>query len=171
MKPSFSFFIVLLSLVEPIHADAQSATIYGNCYSISVGPLTASVPGSGNVKTYLTTFDGSTGFPLTEKLGNLSYVSQEFRPKPGAPGVFQADYISYTSTGLMEYGYFEVMFPNADTDGNGLQDIFQKDKPGNFSFSGTAHSDSPRALDYSLSGQIALPIRPRAPLLLRVHQA
>ena len=149
--------ILFLAVVPHVQVYANTSALAANCRSIGLGNFTGTIPNIGAVINYVTTYDDSTGFPLVQDLPNGTfYVSQELRPRAGQPGFYEAAYITYTTTGLLEqYGRFTANLPTADSDGNGLPDVVQPDISGNASFTGDAESDWPMSNSFTLSGHLA----------------
>jgi len=158
VRRCFSLLVIFAAL-SPAAGKSQTktATAVANCQSIGLDTFSGTLPGIGDVTNYVTTFDGRTDRqPLTQDLGGgYFYVSQELRPRSGQPGVYEADYLSYTSSGtLSEYGSFTVNLPTTDSDANELPDFAQKDKGGSVSLTGYGQADGPSSYSFTLSGQL-----------------
>lgn len=128
------------------HAHPKQATVVANCRSLFFNQTTGQfnkVRGIPQATNFVTTFDGASGVPRFEVLGNGSQrFSGELRPSAGQPGVYQADYITYGPTNILEYGSFTLNLPTTDADSNGLPDICQLSEgfPLTF-FTGSHHAD------------------------------
>jgi len=87
-------FIAGLALTGSLRAQTNSATIIGNCRSLSLAPVTAQT--GTRAQQWFTTSDGVKGFPTNVVRGTSSLgFSGEFRPVLGTTGVYEADYVSY----------------------------------------------------------------------------
>jgi len=132
-----------MALLATASAQQGTASINGNSRSLYFGPMSHFEPGIGTVATYLTTYDGTNAFPLYQPVGQSALFSGELRPWVGQPGYYQADYVTYTPSGVREYGSFLTAFPTTDSDGNGLPDICQSNKAVNIATTGSLNIDWP----------------------------
>jgi hypothetical protein len=134
--------LLLLPTAGALSDQTNSATIIGNCRSLSLSPVAASPP-NGTVEQYFTTFDGLRGFPKDVLVnGNVLTANGEFRPRAGSPGVYEADYVSFASGQIADYGSVTINLPTADADDNGLPDATQKEMPLTATVSGIVTSDA-----------------------------
>lgn len=107
------------------------------CRSLVMLPFHGLIQGELNTN-YITSFDGSPQRPSTE------LISHESRPRAGSPGVYEADYLTYNSSGqLWQYGSSHSVMSSADLDGNTLPDIFQLDQSGDTPVTGQTFPDFP----------------------------
>ncbi len=113
------------------------ARVRATCRSIMMQPFAGLIQGDWNTN-YVTTFDGSIAQP------NTSVFSGESRPRAGQPGVYEADFLTYNSAGVLwQYGSVTTIVPTADTDQNSLPDVFQLDRSGDAAVTGGSVSDWP----------------------------
>ncbi|HEY5912471.1 MAG TPA: Ig-like domain-containing protein [Verrucomicrobiae bacterium] len=142
VRASLRCLLILFAvLLLPLCGQAGTATVTANCRSIILDEFQGAAPG-GTVYASVTTYDGSSGYPLGMST-TYPYTfnnSEELRPRSGSPGVYEADFGAYQS-GLVAYGRFTLNLPTTDSDANGLPDISQKDKASNVSFTGSGYSD------------------------------
>jgi hypothetical protein len=125
-------------------ARAETATAVGNCRSILLDPASGYLPGGGQLRTYVTTYDGQPGFPsLYQPLPDDSIVfNSELRSGNAQTGLYAADFATYDSVwSEQDYGSFTLTVPTTDSDQNGLPDVAQSDKPGNAQVHGSVVSD------------------------------
>jgi hypothetical protein len=135
--------VPLACLVMTPAARAETATAVGNCRSIVLDPATGYLPGLGQLRTYVSTYDGQPGFPLYQPLpdGSISF-SGELQSDNAQTGLYKADFATYDSVdSLQDYGSFTLTLPITDSDQNGLPDVVQRDKPGNAQGYGSVVSD------------------------------
>ncbi len=78
--------------------------------------------------------------------------SGELRPRQGASGVYETDFVSFTGSSVDQYGSTLINIPTADSDGNGLPDFCQRDKAANSTFTWTSHLDWPSSMDVAGNG-------------------
>jgi hypothetical protein len=124
-------------------ARAETATAVGNCRSILLDPASGYLPGGGQLRTYVTTYDGQPGFPsLYQPLPDDSIVfNSELRSGNAQTGLYAADFATYDSVwSEQDYGSFTLTVPTTDSDQNGLPDVAQSDKPGNAQVHGSVVS-------------------------------
>ena len=135
--------VPLACLVMIPAARAETATAVGNCRSIFLDPATGYLPGLGQLRTYVSTYDGQPGFPLYQPLPDGSILfSYELRPANAQTGLYEADFATYDSVwSIQDYGSLTLTIPITDSDQNGLPDIAQRDKPGNTQVHGSVVSD------------------------------
>jgi hypothetical protein len=144
LRLAFLFIAVSLAcLVMTPAARAETATAVGNCRSIFLDPATGYLPGLGQLRTYISTYDGQPGFPLYQWLPDGSILfSAELRSGDAQTGLYEADFATYDSVwSIQDYGSLTFTLPITDSDRNGLPDIAQKDKPGNAQVYGSVVSD------------------------------
>ncbi len=111
------------------------------------------VLGYGTVQTYFTTYDGRSGFSYYDRVSGGILLGGEVRPRAGALGVYEADYGTYSLVGiLLDTGSFAFQIPTTDSDGNGLPDVVQLDKSGNYAIGGSGFSDN--GTPFSASGSL-----------------
>jgi hypothetical protein len=135
--------VPLACLVMTPAARAETATAVGNCRSIFLDLATGYRPGLGQLRTYVSTYDGQPGFPLYQPLpdGSISF-SGELRSGNAQTGLYQADFATYDSVwSVQDYGSFTLTLSITDSDQNGLPDVVQRDKPGNAQGYGSVVSD------------------------------
>jgi FG-GAP-like repeat len=135
--------VPLACLVMTSAARAETATAVGNCRSIVLDPASGYLPGLGQLRTYVSTYDGQPGFPLYQPLPNGSILfSGELRSGNAQTGLYATDFATYDSVwSVRDYGSFTVTLPITDSDQNGLPDVVQRDKPGNAQVYGSVVSD------------------------------
>ncbi len=148
---------LLLAGLEGL-AQEKTAAIVGNCRSLNIGPTSHSDPFYGTLTAYFTTYDGRTDvFPLNQDLGNGSVLlNGELRPRTGQPGVYEADFATYSSVyGWVQYGSIVANLPVTDLDANGLPDVAQLAQNGSASISGTTQVDWPSAGTGTFTGTLS----------------
>ena len=135
--------VPLACLVMTPAARAETATAVGNCRSIQLDPATGYLPGLGQLRTYISTYDGEPGFPLYQWLEDDSILfSGELRSGNAQTGLYRADFATFDSVwSIQDYGSLTLTIPITDSDQNGLPDIAQKDKPGNTQVHGSVVSE------------------------------
>ena len=90
--------VPLACLVMTPAAQAETATAVGNCQSIFLDPVSGYVPGLGQLRTYVSTYDGQPGFPLYQPLPDDSILfSGELRSGNAQTGLYKADFATYDS--------------------------------------------------------------------------
>ena len=96
LRLAFLFIAVPLAcLVMTPAVRAETATAVGNCRSIFLDSATGYLPGLGQLRTYISTYDGEPGFPLYQSLPDDSILfSSELRPA-NAQGLYEADFATY----------------------------------------------------------------------------
>ena len=135
-----SVLIFLLAPKSP--AQPRQASVIANCRSVVLAESSGVWPGAGTVYNVFTTYDSSTGFPLHDVVNGAWEYSEELRPRAGKSGVYEADFVSYNTSGsYVEYGSFSLKAPTTDSDGNGLPDVAQKNKAVNAAISGSGRMD------------------------------
>ena len=144
MKLLLSIVPAALLLLSAANGPAQTkqASVVANCRSVALASSSGVWPGYGTVYNVFTTYDGSSGFPLHDVVnGNWEY-SEELRPRAGRSGVYEADFVTYNTSGsYIEYGSFTINAPTTDSDSNGLPDFAQKNKAVNATISGSGRMD------------------------------
>lgn len=156
MTTLFRLTLVLCFLAATAGGQTNTATVAANCRSLVMDVFSGYVPGVGPTYNYVTTYDGTTNFPLYQSLpnGNIFY-SQELRPRTGATGVYEADFVTYEMDyNEIDYGSFTGSLATADSDANGLPDVVQKNKGGNSSLTGSVKSDVFGTV-YSMTGSVS----------------
>jgi hypothetical protein len=149
--------VPLACLVMTPAARAETATVVGNCQSIFLDPFSGYVPGLGQVRNYVSTYDDQLGFlyqPLPD--GSILF-SGELRSGNAQTGLYEAGFATFDSVGsLQDYGSFTVTLPITDSDQNGLPDVAQRDKPGNAQVHGSVVSDFTGTVS-SITGTLSRP--------------
>ena len=137
-----------------MHAQTRTASTTVTNRSLQFLPTDpVFVFGYGTVQTYFTTYDGLVGFSRYDRVAGGIVLGGEVRPRSGATGVYEADYGTYSSVGvLLDTGSFAFQIPTTDSDGNGLPDVVQLDKSGNFAIGGSGLSDN--GTPFSASGSL-----------------
>jgi hypothetical protein len=107
-----------------------------------------STPGVGSVTTYFSTFNGSSGTLLIQS--STGIVSGELRPRSSTPGLYEGGYAQVTPLVIVDYGSYTVSVPTTDSDSNGIPDVLQFDRDGNFTASGSGFSPA-AGLTFSIS--------------------
>lgn len=133
--------IALLNGFSHNQSLANSGTASVRLESKAIQLLPASplfIAGTGNVYTYFSTFNGSSGLFLMDR--PAGYVSGELRPRTGAPGIYESAYFQSTEVVQLDYGSFAVSLSTTDTRGFGLPDAFQYDLAGTFTATGSGFS-------------------------------
>lgn len=106
------------------------------------------VTGVGNVTTYFSTFNGTFGTLLINS--QTGVVSGELRPRSTTAGLYEGGYAQATPLLIVDYGSYSVSIPTTDADGNGMPDLLQYDRDGNFTASGSGFSAA-TGLTFSIS--------------------
>ena len=92
-------FTLLLTLISISSlAQALEATVEANGFSFSFGPAAT----NDGLTIFFTTFDGSSGVPLQDCVGNFCTISQELEPSSLGSTNYRADYIVQDSGGVFE---------------------------------------------------------------------
>jgi hypothetical protein len=142
-----AFFLIavpLACLVMTPAARAETATAVGYCQSILLDPASGYLPGVGQLRTYVTTYDGQPGFPsLYQPLpDDYIFFNGELRSSNAQTGLYKADFATYDQDWfIQDYGSFTFTVPTTDSDQNGLPDVAQINKPGNAQVYGSVVSD------------------------------
>src|SRR6266404_5921528 len=150
-----SAFLMLAGVA--VSAQEKTAAIVGNCRSLNLGPSSHSDPCYGTLTVLFTTYDGRTDvFPLHQTLGDGSVLlNGELRPRAGQPGVYEADFATYSSVyGWVQYGSIVANLPITDLDANGLPDVAQLAQNGNAFLTGTVQVDWPTTGTSSFTGTL-----------------
>jgi len=147
-----------LAVVGVPGAIAQTRTaeaiVHGRSVQLSPSNVLR-VPGVGDVTSYFTTFNGTTGsFLIDAARGGV--VSGELRPRANATGVFEGAYAQSTPLLVVDYGSYAVSVPTSDGDGNGIPDLFQYDRAGDFQATGSGFSVS-SGVTFSISLRFVRP--------------
>lgn len=148
----------MIALLDVSWVAAQTRTAEALVHGRSVRLLPSNavrVPGIGDVVTYFTTFNGTTGSPLVDSARG-GVVSGELRPRVATSGLFEGGYAQSTPLVVVDYGSYVVNVPSSDSDANGIPDLFQYDRAGNFQASGSGVSVS-SGLTFSISLQFVRP--------------
>ncbi len=127
-----------------------------SAYSLSanLSKGTASLQGF-LLESYFTTYDGSSGLPLYDQIGNLVIFSAELSPNPTTAGSYRTDYVLFENGSVDSSGTTSATFPVTDADGNGVADFLQVSRNGSVSFSGTVTRQLPSASPaLSMTGQL-----------------
>jgi len=82
-----------LCLLSTSGGAAETAAIRATSRSLTQNSITRSVAGVGDVTTFFTTYDGTSGLPLFDT--NSASFSGELRPRAGQPGTYEGDYINW----------------------------------------------------------------------------
>ena len=92
LRLAFLLIAVLLAcLVMTPAARAETATAVGNCRSIRLDPASGYLPGLGQLRTYVSTYDGQPGLPLYQSLPDGSiFGSSELRSVNAQTGLYAA---------------------------------------------------------------------------------
>ena len=109
----------------------------------------------GKIELFFTTVDGSSSkFPLYQKTSDGIIFSGEARPVSSNSSSFETDYAmySYVLGEWIEFGRAVFKLPSTDSDNNGLLDILQYNKSGNFTTSGTGYVHAPASETTKLTG-------------------
>ena len=148
------FLVCLFWVLIPVKAQAQKiATSSAYCLSVNLTHASASV-GGYSLDSYFTTFDGSAGIPLVDRLGGYLYFSGELSPDTTQSGLYRSDYVVYVNNNLDSYGTTQTRFPTTDSDGNSVPDFLQMEKSGTVDFSGTAETQFPSVSSSTIIGRI-----------------
>lgn len=142
--------------VTELTAQTRTAEAVVHGRSVQLLPSNAlRVPGVGDVTSYFTTFNGTTGSLLIDTArGGL--VSGELRPRASASGVYEGAYAQSTPLVVVDYGSYAVTVPTSDGDGNGIPDLFQYDRAGDFQATGSGFSIS-SGVTFSISLRFVRP--------------
>lgn len=110
------FASIAIGITQPIVAETAAFKAYG--YQCVFYPATTSL-GS---KIYLTTYDGSSVWPLNDN----NTISSELKPSFIGSSTYRADYLAADSS-VFEHGTISLNMPTTDSDGNGVFDWLQQD--------------------------------------------
>ena len=132
------------------HAQTKTAQVVVHGKSVQLLPSNAIfVTGLGEVTSFFSTYNGATGaFRIDTAKGGL--VSGELRPRAGTNGLYEGGYAQATPLVLWDYGSYTVSIPLSDSDSNGIPDVIQYDRDGNFLATGSGFS-VPAGLPFSMS--------------------
>jgi len=137
---------LISSLPAEVQAQPETASVVANCRSVALRSSTGFISGVGTVTNFFTTYDGSTGIPMHDLVNGSWLFGEELRPRAGQPGVYETDFITYSTSGYIEYGALTINLPTTDSDGNGVPDILQLNKGVNNAVSGAG------TIDWSITG-------------------
>lgn len=143
-------------ILPPAFGNAQEKTASVITYnlSVSVSALQRADRTHSTVTTYLTTFDGASGYPLhAVSPDGLFLFGTELRPRLDTPGAYEADYLEFVSSGYLGYGSLVVSLQTQ----NGQFPIPNLVDPGasiNSDFTGSMVQDEPVKLTRMLRGHI-----------------
>ena len=131
------FYVSLLSWCNVNAQETASVIVHGK--SVQLQPSAAVFQtGYGNVTNYFSTYNGPTASLLINSGSNV--ISGELRPRSGSTDIFEGGYAQYTPVAAIDYGSYTVSIPTTDNDGNGIPDVIQYDKLGNYSATGSGNS-------------------------------
>lgn len=133
---------------------ANDAMLSAYSLSVNLSKGLASLPGF-LLEAYFTTYDGSSGLPLYDQIGNVAIFSAELSPNPTTAGGYRTDYVLFENGSVDSSGTASATFPVTDADGNGVADFLQVGRSGSVSFSGTVTRQLPSAsAAHSMTGQL-----------------
>ena len=136
-------------------AQTKTAQFIAHSKSIYLGSVQATFNDIGTVELFFTTVDGSSSkFPLYQQTSDGILFSGEARPVSSNSSSFETDYAmySYVLGEWIEFGRAVFKLPSTDSDNNGLLDILQYNKSGNFTTSGTGYVHAPEPETTKLTG-------------------
>ncbi|MHC1764586.1 MAG: hypothetical protein AB9869_09795 [Verrucomicrobiia bacterium] len=148
--------ILLTLILPPAFGNAQEKTASLITYNLSlaVSALQRVDRTHSTVTTYLTTFDGTSGYPLhAVSPDGLFLFSTELRPRLDTPGAYEADYLEFVSSGYLGYGSL-VISPQAQSNQYGIPDLVNPAKVFNSDFTGSMIQDQPVRATRILRGHI-----------------
>jgi hypothetical protein len=125
-------YLLFALLLFPIARIAGENTTQIKAYSLSV-ELASHVNPFGSV-VYLTTYDGLSSHPLLTSEGN---ISEELSPSSANPSHYQADYMIFTGSTMIEYGSMTFRMPSTDSNNNGVFDWLEVSNATNISVGGS----------------------------------
>ena len=99
-------------------ARGADAVLHGYCFSIPLGVGSATL-GGNSLKSYFTTYDGSSGLPLHDVVNGGWVLSSELSLVPGNAGSYRSDYVPAINGTVNSTGTVAATFPTTDADGNG----------------------------------------------------
>lgn len=148
-----SLFVCALLALALSRGVAQTATVQLSCRSLQMqsATFTSPLPGVGQVTAYFTTYNPART-PRFDVRGGVTYLSSELRPRSGQAGVYETDYVIVQGNTVTEYGSLTLNLATADSNGNTLPDILEIGQSAAITLTGTARSDQPAGLVYSVSG-------------------
>ncbi|MBK8479547.1 MAG: immunoglobulin domain-containing protein [Opitutaceae bacterium] len=139
-RPSpLAVLAVALVCASPLAVAQQTAAVSATAKSFQLlvsDPFYA--PAYGNLYTYFSTFNGTTGEFLIDSLH--SATSGEVRPRANTPGVYEGAYGQATRSQYVDYGSFTLTIPQTDADGDGVPDFIQVSRLTSLTTSGTGYS-------------------------------
>ena len=136
-------------------AQTKTAQFIAHSKSIYLGSVQATFNDIGKIELFFTTVDGSSSkFPLYQQTSDGIIFSGEARPVSSNSSSFETDYAmySYVLGEWIEFGRAVFKLPSTDSDNNGLLDILQYNKSGNFTTSGTGYVHAPDSETTKLTG-------------------
>ena len=145
-------WVLFLQLGMMAQALPKTASMTGNTASLSVGPGSAFSPQYGDINLWLTSFDGSSRFPLAQNIGGAPYFGRELQYYPGVNPPFQADYVLISSVGAFEYGTLGLNLQVGDGNQDGIPDLLQPEFSGTGGFNGQTAPDAPSLAGYTVGG-------------------
>jgi hypothetical protein len=135
------FVFVCTVVSETAFAQSRTASLVAHGKSVQLLPSTPIfVTGVGSVTSFFSTFNGATG-PFLIQSGT-GIVSGELRPRSTTPGLYEGGYAQATPLLAVDYGSYILSIPTTDSDGNGIPDLIQFDRDGNFTATGSGFSVS-----------------------------
>jgi len=141
-------------MLGAVGVAGTAAAIRATSRSLTQDPITRSVAGIGDVTTFFTTFDGTSGLPLFDT--NSASFSGELRPRAGQSGTYEGDYLNFNPPArIVAYGFGILVITPTDLDANTIPDIFQFEKGGTITYSGLIQSDWPSVTKYITGGTLS----------------
>jgi hypothetical protein len=108
----------------------------------------------GTATAFFTTYNGGSGLPLYDVVGNRISVSQELTPNANISGQYRNDFLLYLGSDLSTYGTSISTFPTIDSDSNGVPDVVQFDRGIDATISGNAIRRWPNSLTEPFVGRV-----------------
>lgn len=126
------------------------------CQSVSVGPITGTLPGTGPVTTSLSTYRDGSGYPLHTALPNGSQIfNGELGPNPVPTSYYCSQYVTFDAQGAThQFGAIDINLPLTDSENVGLPDILQPTRSVAARFSGSGTVAWPVVGSFGVSGQM-----------------
>ena len=126
------------------------------CLSVSVGPFTGTLPGTGPVTTSLATFRESSGYPLHTVLPNGTQIfNGELAPTSTSSASYSYQYVTFNPQGTTnQFGAIHLDLPLTDSESIGLPDILQPARSVAASFTGSGTIAWPVVGGFGVSGQM-----------------
>ncbi len=91
---------------------------------------------------------------MAQNIGGNPYFSRELQYFPGNRTPFVADYVIFSSSGIVEYGTLRLTLQLADTNQDGIPDMLQRRFSGTGAFNGQATPDNPAAAAFPVGGVV-----------------